>query len=99
LGLPSSACLLQAHDQRLDLDGQLIGLPIRTAGAVGQPLQTAAVVAIEDLVTGLARDAELTTELCHLVAVQQSGDELQPFIHWVTLLPGHFALPAKGPIV
>lgn len=45
------------------------------------------------------RDAELAAELRHGIAVQQAGNELQPFIHRVTLLPGHFALPAKGPIV
>src|SRR6266446_2753310 len=31
---------------------------------------------------------------CHLLPVQQSGNELHPFIHLVTLLPGHFALLA-----
>jgi hypothetical protein len=36
---------------------------------------------------------------CRAVLPEQPGDELQPFIHRVTLLPGHFALPAKGPIV
>jgi hypothetical protein len=29
----------------------------------------------------------------------QPGNELQSFIHEITLLPGHFALLAKGPIV
>lgn len=35
----------------------------------------------------------------HLLPVKQPGDKLQPFIHGFTRLPGHLALPAKGPIV
>src|SRR5262249_31798522 len=31
-----------------------------------------------------------------IFAVQQAGDELQPFIHRVTLLPGPFALSQKA---
>src|SRR4051794_40001475 len=64
-----------------------------------QPFQTAIIVAMEDLVAGLARDTEPTAQSRHLLSVQQPGNEFQPFIHLVTLLPGHFALLAKGPIV
>lgn len=34
-----------------------------------------------------------------LLPVQQPGNELQSFVHGFTRLPGHSALPAKGPIV
>jgi len=91
--------LLQPHDQRLDLKRELIGMSVRPPRAVGQPFQSAAIIAVEDLVAGLARDVEIPADRSHLLAVQQPGDELQPFIHGFTLLPGHFALPAKGPIV
>ena len=49
-------------------------------------------------VAGLARDAELTAQHRHLLPIQQPGDELEPFIHLVTLLQGTFALLAKGPV-
>src|SRR5579872_6054800 len=55
------------------------------------------VVACEDLVTGLAGDAELSAQRRHLLSIQQPGNELQSFVHGFTHLPGHLALPAKGP--
>jgi hypothetical protein len=96
---PVRALLLAAYDQRLDLNGELVGMPVRSPRAIGQPFQTATVIAFEDLVAGLPRDAEATAQHRHLLTVQQPGNELQPFIHELTLLPGHLALLAKGPIV
>jgi hypothetical protein len=96
---PARLVLLQAHDPRLDLKWQLIGVAVESARAVGQPFQAAIVVARKDLVAGLARDAELAAQHCHLLSVQQLGDELQPFIHRVTLPPGHFCSPRKRPNV
>jgi len=98
-GSPTRLVLLQAYDQRLDLDGQLVGVPVRPPRTIGQSLKTDIVVAIEDLVAGLARDVEVSADSGHLLAVQEPGNELKPFIHRFTHLPGHFALPAKGPIV
>src|SRR5262249_18557625 len=88
--------LLEAHDLGLDLERQLVSVAIRPARAVGEPVKAGLVVAPEDLVSGLARDAELAAQPCHFLPVQQSSDELEPFIHRVTLLPGHFALPQKA---
>ena len=94
---PARPVLLQAHDLRLDLEGQLVRVAVGPARAVGKPFQTDFVVAREDLVAGLARDAELTAQHRHLLPIQQPGDELEPFIHLVTLLPGHFCSPRKRP--
>ena len=96
---PARLVLLEAHDLGLDLERQLVGLAVGSAGAVGEALQADLVVAREDLVAGLARDAELATKPRHLLPIQQPGHKFEPFIHRVTLLPGHFALSAKGPIV
>src|SRR5436309_10396060 len=96
---PARLVFLQPDDLRLDLEGQLIGVAIWPARAVGQPFQADLIVSREDLVAGLAGDAELTAQPRHLLPVQQTGDELEPLIHWVTLLPGHFCSPAKSPIV
>ena len=45
------------------------------------------------------RNSGVSADGRHLLPVQQLSDELEPFIHEVTLLPGHFCSPAKGPIV
>lgn len=74
-------------------------MTIRPARAIGETFEPGFVVAREDLVAGLTGDAELTAQRCHLLAIQESGNELQSFVHGFTRLPGHLALPAKGPIV
>src|SRR5262249_13643488 len=96
---PTRLVVLEAHDLRLALEGQLVGLAGGAAGAVGEPVKTDLVVTADDLVAGLARDAELAAQAGHLLSLEQTGDEFEPFVHGITLLPGHFALPAKSPIV
>src|SRR5882672_9760919 len=51
---------------------------------------------VEDLVAGLARNAERATDLAHRFAVQQPSDEPQALVHHRTLLPRHPHLPRKG---
>lgn len=58
---PNRLLLLQAYDQRLDLEGKLTGLPIRPARTIAQRFKTAVVVAIDKLVARLSRDAVLGT--------------------------------------
>ena len=53
-------------------------------------------VAIEDLVAGLAGDAELAGEIGHGFALEQAGHEAQALFHHRTLLPGHLHLPPKS---
>jgi hypothetical protein len=98
-GAPARLVLLQAHDLRLDLEGQLIGMAVWPARAVGEPFDTDLIVASGDLVAGLTRYAELTAQPRHLLPVQEPGNEFEALIHRVTLLPGHFCSPAKSPIV
>jgi len=50
--------LLQLHDPGLDLERQLVGLPVGPPAAVGQAVQADLPVAAVDLVAGLAGDAE-----------------------------------------
>jgi hypothetical protein len=73
--------------------------PIGPARPIREPVQADLVIAREDLVAGLTGDAELTARHRHLLPVQQPGNELYTLIHGFTHLPGHLALPAKGPIV
>ena len=52
-------------------------------------LHPAVLVAVEDLVAGLARDPELGAQRRHLLALEQAGDKPEPLVHDVTLLPRH----------
>ena len=96
---PARVLPLELHDQLLDLEGQLVGLPVGPAAAIGQPVEPAILVALEDLVAGLARDIELAAQHRHLLAVEQPGHESQPLVHLVTLLPRHFALPQSAEVL
>ena len=100
LGAPQLGSLaLELHDQLLDLQRQLVGLPVGSSTAIGEPFEPAVLIALEDLVAGLARDIELAAQRRHLLAVEQSGDESKTFIHFVTLLPRHFALPQRPEVL
>ena len=96
---PARLVLLETHDLRLDLERQLVGVSIGPPRAIGEPVQADLVVAREDFVAGLTGDAEVAARHRHLLPVQQPSNELQTLIHGFTHLPGHLALPAKGPIV
>lgn len=55
-GAGDGRLLLGCHDRPLDLIGQLVGVAHRPPRAVGERLQAIILVAVEDLVTGLARN-------------------------------------------
>src|SRR6516164_4773963 len=52
-------------------------------------------VTIEDLVAGLARDAELPAHTAHHLAVQKTRHKRQAFLHDRTLFPRHSTPPAR----
>src|SRR5205085_7756198 len=85
---PAGSLALELHDQLLDLKGQLVGRAVGPATAIGESFEPAILVALEDLVAGLARDVELAAQRRHLLAVEQSRYESKPLIHLVTLLQG-----------
>ena len=95
-GTPVGLVALGRDDQALDLPRQLVGVANRPARTVGQGLEAVFLVALEDLVAGLARNAERATDLAHRFAVQQLSDKPQAFVHYRTLLPRHPHLPPKG---
>jgi hypothetical protein len=96
-GAPMRLVALEADDQAFDLGRQLVGIAYRSARAIAERLEAVLFVAVEDLVAGLARDAELPADLGHRVTVQQSGDKSQTLVHYRTLLPGHRHLPPGMP--
>src|ERR1700751_1647629 len=93
---PMGFLALRHDDQVLDLLRQLVGVANRPARTVGQGLETVFLVALEDLVAGLARNAKRATDLAHRFAVQQLSDKPQALVHYRTLLPRHPRLPHKG---
>ncbi len=90
---PGRVILLELHDRFLDLKRQLVGIPKRPATTILQADQAEVLVAIENLVAGLARDPEFPAHHRHLLAIEQAGNKLKTFIHTVTLIPGHLGIP------
>ena len=88
---------LQPDDQALDLLRQLVGVAHRPARPVAQGLKPMLLVAIENLVAGLAGYAEIPADVRHGLPVQQTGDKAKALFHHRTRFPRHQHLPpAKG---
>src|ERR1700730_3616336 len=87
---------LEADDQALDLCRQLVGIAYRPPRPVSQGLQPVLLVAVEDFVAGLARDAELATDIGHRLAIQKPSDKPHALVNDRTLLPRHQHLPPKS---
>src|ERR1700693_3021912 len=65
---PAGVLALHVQNIVLHLKGKLMGIAIGTAASVGQPLNPTFLVAIEDLVAGLAGNAEPPAEFRHRFA-------------------------------
>jgi len=68
-------------------------MPVGPAAAVIKGIKATLLVAVEDLVAGDARDAELAAQRRHLLSLKQAGDKAKTFIHRLTLVPGHSGAP------
>src|SRR3954447_13016000 len=84
---------LELDNQGLDLGRQLVGVANRPSGAVVQRLEPVFLVTIENLVAGLAGDAELPAHIRHGFPVQQPGDKAKALFHYRTRFPRHLHLP------
>ena len=65
---PAGVLLLHIQDVVLYLKGQLMGVSGRPMAPIREPLHTALLIAVEDLITGLSRDAELPAKFRHGLA-------------------------------
>ncbi len=65
---PAGVLALHVQNIVLHLKGKLMGIAKGTAAPVRQSLHAALLVAIEDLVTGFAGNAELSAEVRHWLA-------------------------------
>src|SRR5271154_1579385 len=92
-GAPVGFLALGCHDGRFDLLGQLIGISMGAPGAICEPLQTAFLIAVDDLVASFARDLKLAAQSRHALAILQSNHETYSFVHNRTFLPWHPPFP------
>src|SRR6266536_1852496 len=76
---PVRLVAFEPDDEGLELRGQLVGVADRPARAVAQGRKPVLFVAVENLVAGLAGDAELPAHVRHGFPVQQAGDKAQAF--------------------
>jgi hypothetical protein len=67
---PAGSLPLELNNQLLDLKGQLVRLPVGPPTAIGQSIEAAVLVALEDLVAALARDIELPAKR-HLFLIRR----------------------------
>src|SRR5271154_1754425 len=92
-GAPVRFLALGRYDGRFDLLGQLVGIAVRAPGTIREPLQPAFLIAVDNLVSGLARDPELAAQPGHALAIFEPNHESYAFVHNRTFLPWH-PLPA-----
>ena len=74
----------------------MAGLKSPAAAIECRPRQADIMIALDDLVGFLARDAELASQTRNLFAPQKLGDGLYALVHKITLPPGHGDLPQIG---
>ena len=65
---PAGMLMLHIQDVVLHLERKLVGVTIGTTAAIGESLHPALLIAIEDLVAGLARNSELPAQIRHRFA-------------------------------
>ena len=66
---------LEIDDQPLHLVRQLVGIAYRPTRAIAQRIEPLVLVAVEDLVAGLAGNAEIAAHLAHTFAIEKTGDK------------------------
>src|SRR5215469_14542542 len=86
---PTGVLPLHIQNVVLDLKRKLMGVTIGTPASVRQSVNPAFLVAIEDLVAGVARNPKLPAQFCHGLTRQPPCHKLHSFIHNRTLLPRH----------
>src|SRR6516225_6655256 len=92
-GTPARVLLLHMENIVLYLKRQLVRIVMGSSAAVGQSLHPTFLVAIEDLVTGFAGDAELPAQFRHRLARDPATHKLNSFVHNRTFLPRHSLPP------
>src|ERR1700722_11255692 len=88
-GAPVRFLALGRYDGRCNLLGQLVVISVGAPGPIREPLQSAFLIPVEDLVAGFARDLKLAAQRGHTLAVFEPNHESYAFVHNRTFLPCH----------
>src|SRR5579863_1975713 len=94
-GAPVWFLALGCYDGRFDLLRQLVGIAVGAPGTIREPLQSAFLIALEDLIAGFARDLKLPAQRGHALAVFEPNHESYACVHNRTFLPWH---PTSRPL-
>ena len=99
-GAPVWLFALAGDDEAFDLAWELVGVAHGTTRAIAEGDGALLSVALEELVSGLAGDAEGAANLGHRLTFEQAGDEAETFSHHAAFLPRHrhprWPKPAKS---
>src|SRR6202049_2270492 len=74
-GAPVRFLALGRYDGGFDLLGQLVCIAVGAPGPIREPLQSAFLIALEDLVAGLARNLKFAAQRGHALAVLEPNHE------------------------
>src|SRR5271155_4124077 len=88
-GAPVRFLALGRYDGRFDLLGQLVGIAVGAPGPIREPLQSAFLIALKDLVAGFPGDLKLAAQRRHALPVLEPNHETYAFVHNRTFLPWH----------
>src|SRR5439155_25725427 len=72
---PTGVLVLHVQNVVFHLEREFVGVAERTPASVGEPVNAAFLIAIEDLVTGLAGDSELPAQFRHWLAGEPASHE------------------------
>ena len=95
-GAPVRFLALGRYDGGFDLLGQLVCISLGAPGPIREPLQSAFLIALEDLVAGLAGNLKLAAQRGHTFAIFEPNHESYAFVHNRTFLPWHPTRPPYG---
>src|SRR5580698_638131 len=93
-GAPVRFLGLGGDDGRFELLGQLVCISGGAPGPIREPLQSAFLITLEDLVAGFAGNLKLAAQRGHAFAVLEPNHESYAFVHNRTFLPWH---PSPAP--
>src|ERR1700685_1921985 len=95
-GAPVWFLTLGRYDGRFDLLGQLVCISLGAPGTIREPLQSAFLIAVDDLVAGFAGNLKLAAQRGHALAVLEPNHESYALVHNRTFLPWHPTRPPTG---
>ena len=95
-GAPVGFLALGRYDGRFDLLGQLVCISMGAPGTIREPLQSAFLITLKDLIASLTRDLKLAAQRGHALAVFEPNHESYAFVHNRTFLPWHPTAPLTG---